>query len=184
MPLVSGLSPAVHCRPETPSDVAAIHEVVRQAFGQDEEALLVDALRAGGHAPVSWVAEIEGSIVGHVMFSHLGIDPSGADANGRATAALALAPLSVAPAFQRQGVGTALTRAALDECRRQGHRIVVVLGHPEYYPRFGFRPEPAEAFEAPFSGPSLMALELVPGALAGVRGKLRYAEPFGIASSQ
>jgi putative acetyltransferase len=161
-------------RHERPGDEDAVRQVHRAAFPTEDEARLVDALRDGGHARVSLVAEEEGRIVGHVLFSDLAI---GAEAVG----ALALAPVAVLPARQRRGVGSRLIREGMEECRRRGHRIVVVLGHADYYPRFGFSAELAKPLRSPFSGPHWMAAELVPGALAGVEGPVRYAPPFGLA---
>lgn len=157
-------------RAASPADFGAIRAVVAAAFGQPDEADLVDRLRAGGDALVELIAESDGSIVGHIMFSPLGIG---------AIAGAALAPLAVAPAHQRGGIGGALTRAGLDRCRALGVPATVVLGHPDYYPKFGFDAALAVRLESPFAGPSLMAIELMPGALAG-GGRLRYAPAFGI----
>lgn len=157
-------------RPAAPADIPAIRQVVTAAFGQAEEADLVERLRADGDARVELVAEEAGDITGHILFSRLGIGPiEGA----------ALAPLAVAPAQQRRGIGAALTRAGIDRCRELGIPAVIVLGHADYYPRFGFSAALAAPLEAPFSGPSFMALELVPGALAA-GGRVRYAPAFGI----
>jgi putative acetyltransferase len=88
--------------------------------------------------------------------------------------------MAVLPAFQKQGIGSALVRRGLDECRRQGHRIVVVVGHPHFYPRLGFSSKLAANLASPFSGrESFMALDLVPGALEGVAGGVQYPPPFG-----
>lgn len=160
-------------RLETPADVASIRVVNVRAFGQDAEGRLVDALRAGGHARGSFVAEVDGRVVGHVLYSELAIE----SARG-VVPALALAPLAVLPEHQRHGVGTALVRASLDVLREHGRRIVIVLGHPTYYPRFGFSPEKALPLESEYAGPHFMALELAPGALDGVAGRVRYAAPF------
>jgi putative acetyltransferase len=162
-------------RPERAGDPIAILEVHRLAFGRDDEGRLVDSLRSGGHARASLVAERDGRIVGHVLFSDLPIaTPQGT------VKALALAPLAVVPSHQRLGIGSALVREGLRACREAGHAIVVVLGHPEFYPRFGFSATLAERLRSPFSGPAFMALELVPGALEGVAGEVRYPPPFGI----
>ncbi len=161
-------------RPETSADRESIRHVNRLAFGQDEEARLVDALRDGGYVRVSLIAEQAGQIVGHILFSDLPII-TGAGA----VPALALAPMAVLPEFQRHGIGSALMRSGLDACRQQGHRIVVVLGHTHFYPRFGFSPKLAANLESPFSGSdSFMAVELVPGALDSVAGRVQYAPPF------
>jgi putative acetyltransferase len=79
---------------------------------------------------------------------------------------------------QRRGIGSLLVREGLGTCRDAGHRIVVVLGHPEFYPRFGFSAKMAEPLKSPYSGPEFMAVELVPGALEGVEGEVRYPPPF------
>jgi putative acetyltransferase len=153
-----------------PDDFPGIREVVAAAFGQPDEADLIEKLRADGDVWVEMVADEAGDITGHILFSRLGIGPiEGA----------ALAPLAVAPARQRRGLGAALTRAGIERCRELGIAAVIVLGHADYYPRFGFSAALAAPLEAPFSGPSFMALELVPGALmAG--GRVRYAPAFGI----
>ncbi|WP_406694762.1 N-acetyltransferase [Singulisphaera sp. Ch08] len=161
-------------RPEAPGDDAAIREVNRLAFGEEGEARLVDALRDGGHVRVSLVAEVAGRVVGHILFSDLSIvTPQGV------VEALALAPMAVVPDRQRQGIGSALVREGLRACTEAGHRIVVVLGHPEFYPRFGFKAGSAEPLQSPYAGPAFMALELVPGALGGVEGEVCYSPPFG-----
>ena len=157
-------------RSATPADHLAIHRVVAAAFGQADEAQLVDRLRADGDAVVELVAEDAGAIVGHILFTRLGI--------GEVTGA-ALAPLAVVPARQRSGIGDALTRAGIEQCRALGVPAVIVLGHADYYPRFGFSAALAAPLDAPFSGPSFMALELTPGALAA-GARVRYAPAFGI----
>jgi putative acetyltransferase len=161
-------------RPEATDDHAAIREVNRLAFGQEDEARLVDDLRDGGYVRVSLVAEEAGRIVGHILFSDLPIEtPRGI------VGALALAPMAVLPDRQRRGVGSALVREGLRACTERGQQIVVVVGHPDFYPRFGASARLAERLAAPFSGPAFMAWELVPGALEGVEGEVRYPPPFG-----
>jgi putative acetyltransferase len=160
-------------RRETQADIDSIHEVNRQAFGREDEARLVDLLRDGGYGRLSLVAVLDGAIVGHILFSDLpvvtdrGIVP-----------ALSLAPLAVSPAHQRRGIGSQLVREGLATCRNARHRLVIVLGHPAFYPRFGFSAKLAERLRSPYSGPSFMALELVNGALDGVIGEVRYPPPF------
>jgi len=162
-------------RHETPADHEAVRHVHRLAFGQDDEAGIVDALRTGGHSRVSLVAEVEGRVVGHVLFSDLPVLT-----DGGTVAALSLAPMAVLPEVQRRGVGSALVREGLEVCRAAGHRIVVVLGHPAFYPRFGFSAGLAERLSNPFhEGEAWLALELVQGALGGVAGWVRYPPPFG-----
>jgi putative acetyltransferase len=161
-------------RPEQPPDHDAIRDVNRLAFGQEDEARLVDALREGGYARVSLVAELDGLVVGHVLFSDLPIVTEAGKVE-----ALALAPLAVLPSHQNRGVGSTLVREGLRVCRVRGHRIVIVLGHPGFYHRFGFSAGLAEPLRSTYSGESYMALELVPGALDGVEGEVRYPPPFG-----
>lgn len=164
---------AIQIREEQVADRAAIFNVVQRAFEQDAEARLVDRLRDGGYARLSLVAEIAGQIVGHVLYSDLRIiGPSGT------TPALALAPMAVVPERQSQGIGSALIRQSLELCRERGHKIVIVLGHQHYYPRFGFSAELAKPLESPYAGDSFMALELAPGALTDVQGRVEYAPPF------
>jgi putative acetyltransferase len=88
--------------------------------------------------------------------------------------------MAVLPDFQRRGIGSKLVEAGLEACRKQGHKIVVVLGHPDFYPRFGFSAELAQPLKSPFGGgEAWMAMELVPGALEGVVGRVEYPPPFG-----
>jgi putative acetyltransferase len=161
-------------RQEALADHAAISEVNRLAFGGDVEAKLVTALRDGGYVRLSLVAEVEGEIVGHIVFSHLPILTDNA-----VVEALSLAPMAVLPSHQRRGIGSKLVEQGLRTCREAGHKIVVVLGHSNFYPRFGFSAKLAEPLSSQFGGgESWMALELLPGALAGVVGRVEYPPPF------
>jgi len=166
-------------RPETPEDHAAIREVNLLAFGQEDEARLVENLRRSADfvPQLSLVAIDTGQVVGHILFSVVAIETKEG-----AVPALALAPMAVRPELQNQGIGSELARDGLERCRSLGHRIVVVVGHPTYYPRFGFSPARARGLEAPFPVPdeAFLALELVPGALDGVAGVVRYPAAFGL----
>jgi len=165
---------SVTIRPENDEDQPAICNVNKIAFDGDAEASLVDALRAGGFVEVSLVAELDGKIVGHILFSRLTINT-----RVGTVAALSLAPMAVLPTSQRQGIGTKLVEAGLIACRVGGHKIVVVLGHPEFYPRFGFSADLARPLESPFGGGSVwMALELVAKVLNGVEGRVEFSPPF------
>jgi putative acetyltransferase len=161
-------------RPEATTDLDAIRHVNRLAFGQDDEANLVDALRDGGFVKLSLVAEFGEQVIGHILFSGIRIvsDTGSVDA-------LALAPMAVIPEHQRRRIGSALVRSGLEQCRQAGHRIVIVVGHPNFYPRFGFSPELASRLESEYAGEAFMALELVPGAMEGVEGVVKYSPPFG-----
>lgn len=158
-------------RPATPDDHDAIHAVEAAAFGQADEADLVDALRAAGDVVVELVAEEDEAVVGHILFSPL------TTSNGARFAALA--PLAVAPERQKDGVGAMLTFTGLEMCRSAGIEAVIVLGHPEYYPSFGFSAEAAKTVTAPFSGPAFMGLALAPGALDRPI-TITYAAAFGL----
>ncbi len=150
-------------RPERAGDAAAVRRVLAAAFGQDDEADLVERLRPIARA---FVAEIEGEVAGHVMTSPM-----------RGPRAAGLAPLAVAAPFRRRGVGAALVERAIAAAREDGMAGVFVLGDPAYYGRFGFAAETAAPFACRYAGPHLMALELEPGALAA-GGPLDYAAPF------
>jgi predicted N-acetyltransferase YhbS len=170
-------SGALVLRSEAASDFDAIDAVHTHAFGRPGEAALVRALRREARPYLGLVAEQAGAgptarVVGHVAFSPVAID-------GGSPPALGLGPLAVEPSLQRRGIGSALLRAGLERCAAFA-QIVVVLGHPEYYPRFGFRPAAplglryrSEVFDASF-----FVLELAPGALAGISGWVRYPEAF------
>ncbi len=160
-------------RTETDADQAAIREVHRLAFGQGDEGRLVDALRDGGYHRVSIVAVEDGRVVCHILFSALPIVTEGG-----ITQALSLAPVAVIPRRQGRRIGSLLVSEGLRAATEAGHRIVVVLGHPAFYHRFGFSAKLAERLKAPFSGPAFMALELVPGALDGVEGEVMYPPAF------
>lgn len=161
-------------RPETTADHEAIRHVNRLAFGQDAEAGLVATLRDGGFVRLSLVASQGALVVGHILFSTVTIlTETGV------VEALALAPMAVLPTLQRRGIGTNLMDKGLRLCREAGHKIVVVLGHPGFYPRFGFSASLAVPLSSPFgNGEAWMALELVSGALAGVVGRIEYPPPF------
>ena len=161
-------------RPEADQDRAAIWNVNQTAFGGDTEAALVDALRDGGFVEVSLVAASEGQNVGHILFSRVNIVTGSAKME-----ALSLAPMAVLPAHQRKGIGSRLVWAGLNACRVRGHRIVLVLGHPAYYQKFGFSAQLAERIESPFGGgEAWMAMELWPDTLQGVEGRVEFSPPF------
>jgi len=167
-------------RTETPFDITDIFAVHNDAFAQDGEARLVNALRKDGDftSDLSLVAIHNDRIIGHVLFPPITIESPGN--NHTSVPARALAPLGVDPAYQCQGVGAALLEEGLNACRQLGHRAVIVVGHPGYYPRFGFSPARTFGISAPFPCPdeAFMAIELEPGALDGVHGTVRYPPAF------
>jgi putative acetyltransferase len=169
-------------RAEQPGDRPAIFRVVGDAFGRDDEARLVDALRVSdAFVPELSLVALDGeAIVGHVLFTRVVITDEDASHAG-----LALAPVAVAPSHQGKGIGSALIRRGLFDASGLGHDAVIVLGHPEYYPRFGFVPAQGQGIRAPFpvNDRSFMALALRPGGLDGVRGIVAYAAPFASVTS-
>jgi putative acetyltransferase len=162
-------------RPETPEDIDSIRFVNEQAFGQEDESKLIEKLRNHGVLTISLVAVQDGEIVGYIAFS-----PVAVESGLSSFEAIALAPMAVLPAYQRKGIGSQMVRAGLEECLRLGHEIVVVLGHPDYYPRFGFvlaRPKGIDCeFEVPEE--AWMILELREGALAGRGGNVKFQPEF------
>ncbi|MBX3412858.1 MAG: N-acetyltransferase [Pirellulales bacterium] len=161
-------------RAENPADRSAIYELHRQAFGGEDESRLVDSLRAHGYHRVSLVAEEAEQIVGHVLYSAIEIITPDAR-----LPVLALAPVAVLPEWQNRRIGTRLIEQGLDQCRAGGHTIVLVVGHPPYYPRFGFSAELARQLACDYAGEAFMALELVPHAMRGLTGRVQYSPPFG-----
>jgi putative acetyltransferase len=166
------MSPSI--RPEGPADAAAIRRVLEAAFPTAAEARLVESLRAGGHLPVSLVAEDDETIVGCIAFSPVRIDGESPEGTG-----LGLAPLAILPAHQRRGIGGRLVREGLEACRRAGYGFVVVLGEPAYYRRFGFdradRRGLGNEYEA---DEAFLVLELRDGAIAGLGGVVRFGPEF------
>ena len=164
-------------RKEQKEDLEAIHEVNRKAFGQEKEAVLVRNIRkSSGFIPeLSLVAERDFQVVGHILFSRMHIETSHGEVE-----VLSLAPLAILPEYQNRGIGSQLVRTGLKRCRELGHKIVIVVGHPSYYPRFGFVPAGQKGLDAPIPIPdeAFMVCELVPDALAGKEGKVKFPPEF------
>lgn len=162
-------------RSEQPQDVAGIRHVNRSAFDSTVEADIVDTLRQRAHPFVSLVAVDGDEVIGHIAFSAVTLS-SHPD-----VPIAGLAPMAVLPSRQREGIGSSLVRAGLAECTRLGFVALVVLGHAEYYPRFGFVPASTFGLACEFDVPDdvFMALELQPGALDACRGVIRYHQAFG-----
>jgi putative acetyltransferase len=163
-------------RAETTEDHDAIRRVNELAFGRPNEADLIDSLRANARPYVSLVAFVDEQVVGHIFFS-----PVSVESENNAFTAMGLAPMAVLPEYQNRGIGSRLVSEGLKECRRLGHDIVAVLGHANYYPRFGFTPASRKGLRSEYDVPDevFMVAELVPGALEGRRGLVKYQPEFG-----
>ena len=165
-------------RPERPSDYPAIYTLNKLAFVGEIEARLVEKLRQGpAYIPgLSLVAEQNDQIVGHILFSLVEIRQA-----AQTTPLLSLAPMAVLPEFQNQGIGSWLVREGLAKCRQTGYPGVIVLGHPGYYPRFGFTAAAEKGLRLPFDAPAeaFMVYELYPHSLDGIQGLVVYPPEFG-----
>jgi putative acetyltransferase len=162
-------------RPERREDASQIRHVNELAFGQPAEADLVDTLRRTCAEALSLVAEDDdGVIVGHILFTPVVVD-------GRLALGMGLGPMAVLPDHQRQGIGSQLVRRGLDSLRERGCPFVVVVGHPEYYPRFGFEPASLHGLACQWDGvrdSAFMVLILDLNAMTGVSGVAKYREEF------
>ena len=165
----------IEIREEQPADIAAVRRVNRVAFEQDQEASLVDALRAAGGAMLSLVAVVGGEVVGHILYSPASIGTlSGA----------ALAPMAVLPDHQRQGIGTRLVETGNRMLKESGCPFVIVVGHPHYYPRFGFTPAVSRRITCEWKVPDdvFMVLVFDEVAMRGASGLARYRDEFSSVS--
>jgi putative acetyltransferase len=158
-------------RDERPGDVAAIRDVNRLAFRQDQEANIVDALRSNGASLLSLVAAAGDRVVGHIMYSAVSVE---------GVVGAGLAPMAVHPEYQRQGIGSALVDAGTARLRERGCPFIVVLGHADFYPRFGFRPASSFGIRCEWDVPDevFMVLVLDAATMRGVRGLATYRPEF------
>lgn len=159
-------------RPEKTSDAEKVRYVNLQAFETAAEANLVDALRNTSTELISLVAEENGEIIGHILFSPVSIDSK--------VKIMGLAPMAVLPAWQGKGVGSRLVNAGLKVCSTAGYVAVVVLGHPAYYPRFGFEPSVNFGIDTEYEVPAevFMVRELHKDALKNIKGTIKYNRVF------
>ena len=165
----------VSIRPERREDRSAVHRVLAAAFPTAAEADLVDRLRDVVATKVSLVAELDGVVVGHILFTPVTLREGAFQQQ-----AVGLAPMAVQPKYQRQGIGSNLVVAGLDACAERGDSMVFVVGHPEFYPRFGFEPAAPKGFHYIDEGfdPYLFVAELEDGALEGKHGWIEYHPEF------
>ena len=166
----------IEIREERSDDVAAVREVNRRAFGQDQESNIVDALRTNGGALLSLVATVNGQVAGHIMYSPLTVAEN---VNG-----VALGPMAVVPEYQRQGIGTKLIEAGNRKIKDAGYPFIIVVGHAEYYPRFGFRPAIEYGIKCEWDIPDevFMLLVLNEAKMQGASGLAKYRHEFSTIS--
>lgn len=165
----------VTIRRERPEDSPAIRRLLAEAFGKEDEARLVDVLRRRRAITLSLVAVRSDQVVGHILFSPVTVNSEGSSFN-----ALGLGPMAVAPALQNSGIGSELVKTGLRKCTGAGYEIAVVLGHPNYYPRLGFKTAKSVGIRCEFDVPdeAFMVMELREGALNGRSGIVRYQPEF------
>ena len=161
-------------RREMPEDYAAVYRVNTLAFERENEAVLVERLRAV-RPHLSLVAINDEQIIGHIFFSPVSVESVEVK-----IMALGLAPMAVLPEYQNQGVGSQLVKQGLQACRDEGHKVVFVLGHPRYYPRFGFSTAQSKGITCEYKVPdeAFMVVELEPEALKGYTGVVKYGPEF------
>jgi len=178
------MKPNIIIRQETQDDYSWVIELTEKAFetleiSDHNEGKLVDTLRKANTfiEELSLVAELNGQIVGHILFTPIIIN------NGEQQfQSLVLAPVSVLPAFQKQGIGAELSLAGHQKAKELGFQSVILIGHPEYYPRFGYKPASTWGIKTHYELPSddvFMAVELTEGALSNVSGMVIFPPEFG-----
>jgi putative acetyltransferase len=166
----------IEIREERSDDVMAVRDLNRRAFGQDQESNIVDALRANGAALLSLVATVNDQVVGHIMYSPVSV-------GGKAEGA-ALGPMAVVPEFQRQGIGSKLIEAGNRKLKDSGCPFILVVGHADYYPRFGFRPASEHGIQCEWDVPDdvFMLLVLDEPKMESVTGLAKYRHEFSSVS--
>jgi putative acetyltransferase len=165
----------IEIREERPDDIAAVRDLNKRAFGQDQEANIVDALRNNGAALLSLVATVDDRVVGHIMYSPLSVG----DINGAA-----LGPMAVIPEHQRQGIGSKLVEAGNRKLKDAGCPFIIVVGHADYYPRFGFTPASEHGIKCEWDVPNdvFMLLVLEQAKMESVSGLATYRHEFSSVS--
>lgn len=165
---------SMQIRSETDDDKAAVYDINAAAFPTEAEARLVDALRESASEYISQVAVADQNVVGHIMFTPVTLEPF------EDLRLMGLAPMAVSPSLQRGGIGSELLKTGLLRCTESDVGAVAVLGHPQYYPRFGFRPASQWGIKSEYEVPEevFMMIELSPGYLRGYQGTIRYDAAF------
>lgn len=169
------MATVIEIREEHSGDIATIRDLNKQAFGQDQEGNIVDALRSNGAVLLSLVATLDGQVVGHIMYSPLSVS----EANGAA-----LGPLAVLPEHQRQGIGSKLVEAGNRRLEESGCPFIIVVGHAHFYPRFGFTPASGYGITCEWEVPDdvFMVLALGRAKMVGISGFARYRPEFSTVS--
>lgn len=163
-------------RPEQPDDIAEVRAINETAFGGPAEAAIVDSLRKACPDAISLVAVEDNRVLGHIIFS-----PVVVSSGSEATQGMGLGPMAVLPERQRQGIGSLLVQAGIEALRERNCPFIIVLGHPDYYPRFGFVPASRHRLSCQWDGvpdEAFMILILDEAAMAGVSGTVRYRDEF------
>lgn len=165
----------IKIRPETKKDIAKVRKINTAAFETEAEANIVDDLRKSTTPVISLVAEVNGKVVGHILFS-----PVTLSANEPDVKIAGLAPMAVMPEFQNQGIGSDMVKQGLKRCAANGYEAAVVLGHPDFYPRFGFEPAARFGIKCEYDVPDevFMIKALKKGGLSGYKGTVRYHRLF------
>ena len=160
---------------EQPSDIEKIWEVHSDAFETEAEANLVNSLRNSGCIYISLVAKTKNDVVGHIFFTPVELT---GDVNQLKI--MGLAPMAVSKKYQNKGIGSELVKTGLEHCQSLGYDAVVVIGHPNYYPRFGFVPSFKYGIKSEYDVPdeAFMVIELAPNSLQGHKGIIKYHEEF------
>ena len=166
----------MNIRTEKATDVDKIWNINAEAFETEAETNLVNALRDSGVSYISLVAEKDNELVGHILFTPVELVGDDTDLK-----LMGLAPMSVVPKVQNRGIGSVLVEAGIEQCVSKGFDAIVVLGHPEYYPKFGFVPSVKYDIKSEYEVPdeAFMVLELTKGSLQGKQGIIKYHEAFG-----
>ena len=162
-------------REEQSQDIESIRNLNKLAFGQTQEADLVDKLRQDCNSLLSLVAVMQNQVVGHILFS-----PATVESRQKAVKGMALAPMAVLPEYQRLGIGSKLVRTGIEKLKKRQYPFIIVLGHAEYYPRFGFEPASRNGIRSEWEVPdeAFMILVLNGPEMNTISGVAKYRPEF------